>query len=96
MAVKTKRCSNCGETKESAAFHRDRSRSDGLFPQCKECTNANDAARYAAHREERLAQQRAHNATPEAKVKRAAYNATPQRRALRWPSTTPHITPSRK
>lgn len=35
-----KRCCTCKETKELDAFNKDRSRSDGLRPQCKACKRA--------------------------------------------------------
>lgn len=35
-----KRCSRCGEIKPVESFHRDKSRSDGLFPHCRDCVRA--------------------------------------------------------
>ena len=34
-----KRCSRCGAEKSQDEFHRDRSREDGKFPQCKQCSH---------------------------------------------------------
>lgn len=41
-SVKT--CSKCREEKSLSAFGRDRSKPDGLLPQCKGCTNARNRA----------------------------------------------------
>ena len=35
-----KRCSKCGEVKDLSAFEKDKSRKDGLHPQCKGCKKA--------------------------------------------------------
>ncbi|WP_066584058.1 hypothetical protein [Corynebacterium provencense] len=56
----TKRCTKCGETKSATGFHRSRSKRDGLYPWCKECTRAYGRAYWEAHREERLAKKRAY------------------------------------
>jgi len=37
--MKTKQCTKCKEWKDENEFHKDRSRKDGLFPQCKCCCN---------------------------------------------------------
>lgn len=69
-----KRCSKCNELRDRSAFHKDKTRKDGLFPQCKLCVKENtsrwldanrernrktSAARYAANRNEILATKRA-------------------------------------
>lgn len=36
----SKTCTKCGQIKSITEFHRDKSRSSGLFPQCKLCVNA--------------------------------------------------------
>jgi hypothetical protein len=38
-----KRCSKCHEEKPLDQFNKDKTRSDGLFPQCRECKNADGA-----------------------------------------------------
>jgi len=38
--MSARRCSRCGEVKPASAFHRDRSRRDGLFLRCKACRKA--------------------------------------------------------
>lgn len=35
----TKRCPNCGETKDVSEFHRNKAASDGLYTYCKPCNN---------------------------------------------------------
>lgn len=35
-----KRCSRCGETKQRGEFHTDKTRTDGLCRQCKDCKRA--------------------------------------------------------
>lgn len=55
-----KRCTKCGETKPVAEFSRDRSKRDGLYPWCKECSRAHRRAYYEAHLEEELAKARAY------------------------------------
>lgn len=37
MELKEKTCSKCGITKGIEHFHKDKTRSDGIFPQCKDC-----------------------------------------------------------
>jgi len=32
-----KKCTKCGEDKDLSEFHKDKSKSSGLYPQCKEC-----------------------------------------------------------
>lgn len=51
-----KTCSKCKAEKAREDFSTDRSRKDGLFPQCKECHAAGKAASYQKHRERVLAQ----------------------------------------
>ena len=59
--MRSKRCTKCGETKTSEEFWRDRTRSDGLGRQCKECRRAYQRAYNEAHREERRAYNRAYH-----------------------------------
>lgn len=54
--ITVKTCTKCGETKSADGFARDRSRRDGLAPQCKECRRAYNEA----HREEIRARNRAY------------------------------------
>lgn len=35
-----KKCCKCKEEKDISAFHKDSSRTDGLYPKCKACVNA--------------------------------------------------------
>lgn len=49
-AAGRKVCSRCGEEKDLEAFNRDRSRSDGRRPECRECQGRVDRANYAARR----------------------------------------------
>jgi hypothetical protein len=46
-----KRCTKCGEEKPRAEFSRDRSRTDGRYPQCKRCV-----MRWRQENAERLAE----------------------------------------
>ena len=57
--ITMKRCTRCGETKSVDGFSRDRSKRDGLLPQCKECRHAYREA----HREEIRAKDRAYRRT---------------------------------
>ena len=43
-----KECTICHATKPLAAFNRDAQRADGLRPQCRECANARERARWRA------------------------------------------------
>lgn len=73
-----KRCSKCGEAKPTADFHRESCRADGLRPQCKRCTNAQNNARAAANRPRKSEydrQRRAEHAA-QIRVEKAAYYAT--------------------
>ena len=97
IVPETKVCSKCKTTKPLADFNRDRTRKDGLFPQCKDCLKAyreaNVEKRRAAqrvwhevHKEEEHQKRRARiAANPEAyKARRkAAYNAEPEVRRAR-------------
>lgn len=47
---KPKTCTQCGQTKALDEYHRDRSRRDGLFPQCKQCRRSY-SAEYSARPE---------------------------------------------
>jgi hypothetical protein len=47
-ATPFKTCRKCGQSLPVAAFRRDKSRPDGRHPYCRECKNAEDAARYRA------------------------------------------------
>ena len=65
-----KRCCKCGETKELEQFNKNRSRKDGLQPECKAC----NAAHRAANREHIAAQQAAWRAENREQI--AAQQAT--------------------
>ena len=58
--ITVKRCTKCGETKSVDGFSRDRSKRDGLLPQCKECRRSASRAYYEARREETLAYKEAY------------------------------------
>jgi hypothetical protein len=45
-----KRCPECGETKPTAKFSPDKSRSDGLLFRCKACNARRQRAYYRANR----------------------------------------------
>lgn len=55
-----KTCSKCGETKDASRFVADKNRSDGLYPQCKDCMRAYREANREALRV-KAAQHRADN-----------------------------------
>jgi 5-methylcytosine-specific restriction endonuclease McrA len=42
-----KTCTKCGQTQSFELFHKDKTRRDGLFPQCKICVSADAKKRYA-------------------------------------------------
>ena len=44
----TKRCAKCGEVRCATAFHRDKTRVDGLFCWCRDCKANDRAKRYKA------------------------------------------------
>lgn len=50
MSVFTKRCYKCGETKIVSDFHRNRSKSDGLQVNCKECHDVYNRSSYLARK----------------------------------------------
>lgn len=49
--LEAKACTKCGETKALDEFHRDRSRRDGRFPQCRLCATAGKRAEARANPE---------------------------------------------
>ena len=51
-----KQCSRCGLAQDLTNFHRRTLSRDGLSPKCKACSKAAGAARYAAHKPRRSAQ----------------------------------------
>ncbi|MHA2246060.1 MAG: hypothetical protein ACXADY_13940 [Candidatus Hodarchaeales archaeon] len=53
-----KRCSQCREMKPTYEFHKNKTRKDGLSPQCKECVGKRAKRRYKARREEYITKQR--------------------------------------
>lgn len=48
-----KRCSRCGQVKSSREFHRDPTKPDGLYGQCRACKNAAASSPEARARETR-------------------------------------------
>ena len=88
-------CSRCRVEKPVVSFGKDKSRSDGLQPWCRECVKANDKARNATP--ERKAYQKAWNATPERKAYQKAWSATPEGKAhLKANDAARRATPERK
>lgn len=66
-----KTCTKCGAAKFPDEFSRDKTRKDGRFPQCKECTRSDNRARYKANPEPWLAASkkwRAENAERDAEL----------------------------
>ena len=63
MTSAGKVCSACCEWKPAAEFTRRAASRDGLQGKCKSCRAVYDARRYAANRDELLAQKRRYNAT---------------------------------
>jgi len=63
-----KRCSHCREPKPTSEFRRDRSRPDGLYPQCLDCSHRADRGRRVreAERKGRPIADRAEWGKPEA------------------------------
>lgn len=55
-----KRCTRCGETKPHAKFYRNRSNSDGLYRECKDCHRARINKYNAENPERRAAYRRTH------------------------------------
>jgi hypothetical protein len=55
----SKRCTLCSIDKPLAAYGKQKGGRLGLHPRCKECRRATERARYAAKRDEILAQQKA-------------------------------------
>lgn len=49
-----KLCCKCGADKPVAEFNRDCTRSDGLYPQCKECSRASCRGTYRKHHEKHV------------------------------------------
>lgn len=52
-------CSKCGEAHPEAFFNKDRSRPDGLYPQCKNCSRANCRHVYVKYQPKHMALKRA-------------------------------------
>ena len=46
-----KTCTKCGQTQSLESFHKDKTRKDGLFPQCKICVRADAKKRYVENPE---------------------------------------------
>lgn len=55
----SKACTKCGQIKNRLDFHKDKSRSDGLFPQCKICVNTRMLEYTREHAEENRAKSKA-------------------------------------
>lgn len=55
----TRTCTKCAEAKPLEFFNKDRSRSDGLYPQCKECSRAACKQVYRKYHDRHLAAKRA-------------------------------------
>jgi 5-methylcytosine-specific restriction endonuclease McrA len=68
----TKQCNKCGATKSVNAFHKNRTKRDGLCGECAECASAKARAHYVRHRNQRTAQVRAYHS--EHCEKHRAYN----------------------
>lgn len=77
--MQSKRCSKCREVKPVSSFGRDRSRRDGLYPQCKKCCSyyrevhreehrAYSRAYHKAHRDEISDSQRAYRESHREKI----------------------------
>lgn len=53
-----KTCCRCGSEYPEAFFNRDRTRADGLYPQCKTCSRGNCKRQYEAKRDAHVAAKR--------------------------------------
>lgn len=60
--MSTKPCTQCGEEKPLAEFHRDKRGKGGRRSNCKACQSIRGRALYQADREKRLAYRKAHHA----------------------------------
>ena len=49
-----KQCKKCKSNKDEWLFSKDKNRSDGLFPWCKECKSKSDAESHIKHRDKRI------------------------------------------
>ncbi len=77
-----KTCTKCGETKPTTEFHKDKSKSDGLYPGCKVCRNARNRTHYEANSEKQKARHKDYReANPEKEKARnkAYYEANPEK-----------------
>ena len=50
-SITDKCCTKCGTVKARTEFNKDKTRKDGLFPQCRDCIKADLKARYVANPE---------------------------------------------
>jgi hypothetical protein len=57
--MRVKKCTKCGIEKPVSDFYRDAHRKDGLFSWCKSCWSVKTKAKYAANREQAVAQSKA-------------------------------------
>lgn len=69
----TKVCSGCGEEKEYAEFHRDKSKADGHHGQCKLCRIASQSLYYASNAAAIKKRQRTYNAANRERIAAANY-----------------------
>lgn len=58
IAVKTKVCTKCGETKEHGEYHKQSKSRDGLKPWCKTCSNSFSGKYYKENKSKVLKQAR--------------------------------------
>lgn len=69
--IVTKQCTACKQIKETSEFYKDRSRRDGLYPQCKLCKRAYQK-RYEQTLERKVCHKR-YRQSPKGKARKRAY-----------------------
>lgn len=82
MSALLKYCTSCGVGHELTYFNKDRTCSDGLYPQCKDCSRANCRKIYVKYNEKHVALKRrwkAANRERVSEIGRAYRESDPQR-----------------
>lgn len=71
-----KTCTKCNQTKPTTGFYRDRSKPDGLRPDCRSCCKSRNNTKYSENREEYLERCRKYRSVNGTKVELKRHGLT--------------------